>query len=75
MWETRSDSRGLVITVRGTLSEADGGTRCQTRLPVQAKGLARLDAPLAALAMGRGGPGNPRTIMHVLEATRIGDIR
>jgi hypothetical protein len=75
MWETRSQSGGLEITVRGTLSQADGGTRCQTRLTVKAKGLARLYAPLAVLAMRRGEPGNLRAIKEVLEATSISDIR
>jgi hypothetical protein len=62
MWETRSQSGGLGITVRGTLSEAEGGTRCQTRLTVHAKGVARLYAPLAVLAMRRREPRNLRAI-------------
>ncbi|MGA7273005.1 MAG: SRPBCC family protein [Acidimicrobiia bacterium] len=72
-WETRSKSGGLEITVRGTLSEAGGGTRIQTHLAVRAKGLARLYAPLAVLAMRRGEPGNLRAIKKVLEATSSSD--
>jgi hypothetical protein len=74
MWETRSRSGGLEITVKGILSGADGGTRCQTRLSVQAKGLARLYAPLAVFAMRRGEPGNLRAIKKVLEASRTSDV-
>jgi hypothetical protein len=57
MWETRSQSGGLEITVRGTHPGADGGTRCQTRLTVQAKGLARLYAPLAVFPCAEANQG------------------
>jgi hypothetical protein len=73
MWETLAQSGGLEITVRGTLSEADGATLCQTGVSVQAKGVARLYAPLAVLAMRRGEPRNLRAIKTVLEATSISD--
>ncbi|HEX6286376.1 MAG TPA: SRPBCC family protein, partial [Acidimicrobiia bacterium] len=44
-WETRSRAGGLTITVQGRLSDLAPGTRYETTVGVEARGLAHLYAP------------------------------
>ncbi|HSJ83142.1 MAG TPA: SRPBCC family protein [Acidimicrobiia bacterium] len=68
MWETRSRAGGLMVTVQGRLSDLAPGTRYQTTVEVEARGAARLYAPLAVIAMRRREPENFHHIKNTLEA-------
>lgn len=67
-WATRSDARGMEVLFRGTVSEENGRTRYVTRMEVRPRGLARLYAPLAVLAMRRQDTTNMRLIKEAVEA-------
>lgn len=68
MWKTRSRAGGLMVTVRGRLSDLTTGTRYETTVKVEATGLARLYAPLAVIAMRRREPEHLQHIKDILEA-------
>jgi accessory colonization factor AcfC len=68
LWETRSRAGGLTITAQGRLSDLAPGTRYETTVGVEARGLAHLYAPLAVMAMRRREPKNLQHIKDTLEA-------
>ena len=68
MWKTRSGAGGLMITAQGRLADLAPGTRYETTVEVEARGLARLYAPLAVIAMRRREPENLQHIKDRIEA-------
>lgn len=68
-WETSAKARGMSIRFQGTVTDAAPGARYTADLELQPKGLARLLAPLALLAMRRQDHKNMHRIREALEGS------
>jgi uncharacterized protein YndB with AHSA1/START domain len=73
-WETSTRARGMVIRFRGTVTDAAPGARYTASLDLHPKGLARLVAPLALLAMRRQDQQNMHRIQEALESSTVTSI-
>jgi hypothetical protein len=71
MWETNTTARGMIIRFQGTVADAAPGARYTAHLELHPKGLARLVAPLALLAMRRQDQKNMRRIRQALESSTV----
>jgi uncharacterized protein YndB with AHSA1/START domain len=70
-WETTAKARGMGVRFRGTVTDAAPGARYSAYLELQPKGLARLVAPLALLAMRRQDRRNMHRIEEALELSAV----
>jgi deazaflavin-dependent oxidoreductase (nitroreductase family) len=70
-WETTARARGMSIRFRGTVTDAAEGARYTAHLKLQPRGLARLIAPLAVLAMRRQDQKNMHRIRQALESSTM----
>ena len=68
-WETHTMARGMGVRFHGTVADAAPGARYTAYLELQPKGLARLVAPLALLAMRGQDQKNMRRIREALESS------
>jgi uncharacterized protein YndB with AHSA1/START domain len=70
-WETNAKARGMAIRFQGTVTDAGPGARYTADLELHPKGLARLLAPLALLAMRRQDQQNMQRIRKALESSTV----
>ncbi len=70
-WETNVTARGMSIRFQGTVTDAAPGARYTAHLELQPKGLARLVAPLCALAMRRQDQKNMHHITETLGSSAV----
>jgi uncharacterized protein YndB with AHSA1/START domain len=70
-WETNATARGMGIRFRGTVTDAAPGARYTAYLELHPKGLARLVAPLALLAMRRQDQTNMHHIREALQSSTV----
>ena len=68
-WETASQAMGMEVRANGRVEAVPAGSRYTVRLALHPRGLARLLAPLALLAMRRQELRNMERIKRTLEAT------
>ena len=71
LWETNAEARGMGVRFRGTVADAGPGARYTAYLELHPKGLARMVAPLALLAMRRQDQKNMHRIREALEASTM----
>jgi hypothetical protein len=64
----------MVISFRGTVTDTAPGARYTASLDLHPKGLARLVAPLALLAMRRQDEKNMHRIQEALESSTVTSI-
>jgi hypothetical protein len=70
-WETNTKARGMVIRFQGTVTDVAQGVRYTADLELHPKGLARLVAPLALLAMRRQDQQHMQRIREALEPSTV----
>jgi uncharacterized protein YndB with AHSA1/START domain len=70
-WETTATARGMAIRFQGTVTDATPGARYTASLELHPKGLARLVAPLALLAMRRQDQQHMHRIREALESSAV----
>jgi Polyketide cyclase / dehydrase and lipid transport len=70
-WETATRARGMGVRFQGTVTDAGPGARYTASLELQPRGLARLIAPLALLAMRRQDQQNMDRIREALESSTV----
>jgi uncharacterized protein YndB with AHSA1/START domain len=70
-WETHAKARGMGIRFQGTVTDVAPGARYTASLELQPKGLARLVAPLALLAMRRQDQKSMHRIREALESSTV----
>jgi len=71
LWETNAEARGMGVRFRGTVGDAAPGARYTVYLELHPKGLARLVAPLALLAMRRQDQQHMHRIREALESNTV----
>jgi uncharacterized protein YndB with AHSA1/START domain len=70
-WETTATARGMAIRFQGTVTDVTPGARYTASLELHPKGLARLVAPLALLAMRRQDQQHMHRISEALESSPV----
>jgi uncharacterized protein YndB with AHSA1/START domain len=70
-WETNATAWGMAIRFQGTVTDATPGARYTAYLELHPKGLARLVAPLALLAMRRQDQKHMHRIREALESSTL----
>jgi glyoxylase-like metal-dependent hydrolase (beta-lactamase superfamily II) len=70
-WETTATARGMSIRFQGTVTDAAPGARYTADLELHPKGLARLVAPLALVAMRRQDQQHMHRIREALESSAV----
>jgi uncharacterized protein YndB with AHSA1/START domain len=70
-WETNAKTRGMAVRFQGTVADAAPGARYTAHLELHPKGLGRLVAPLALLAMRRQDQKHMHRIREALESSTV----
>ena len=70
-WETTTRAPGMNVRFQGTVTDATPGARYTASLELHPKGLARLVAPLALLAMRRQDQQHMHRIRQALESSAM----
>jgi uncharacterized protein YndB with AHSA1/START domain len=70
-WETTAKARGMAIRFQGTVTDAPPGARYTASVELHPKGLARLVAPFALLAMRRQDQQHMHRIREALESSTV----
>jgi uncharacterized protein YndB with AHSA1/START domain len=70
-WATTATARGMGIWFQGTVTDTAPGARYTAYLELHPRGLARLVAPLALLAMRRQDQKNMHRIREALESSTV----
>jgi uncharacterized protein YndB with AHSA1/START domain len=70
-WETTAKARGMAIRFQGTVTDAPPGARYTASLELYPKGLVRLVAPFALLAMRRQDQQHMYRIREALESSTV----